>query len=866
MKRNLLFFVHFAVVILLTPPILAQVPAYQRLAIPPGEFKLTASEPVVEIRAYCVDGDILVESSPSPHYTKILSDPQNMTVQVGNHAGISMQQAIEQGVLQVTVLENLMIEIKKNTAQPVSFSVRKNGIFGTEMINKDLHIGTLPVARDGQEYAANQRVIWRQRALQKQGFKKDPVDGIALHDAEALARFQASIGVSEANDPGSELTRIALDNWENTFDRVTPSIYFSVYYPDLREQNLTNIGKGFVRFAEDAKLRPADIKNGGSAYVIDQIKQFDNVRFNINGSMATLPVRKAGKNWQVLLDADLLTIEKIPGAGLGLKVLKRELPSLDQIHGIQKESRAFFSTHQPEGYNVINLGPIEGGTMDVYCNGQTHRIELKSTDDGPALYEKIRQTVGNDWKTKEPILIAGDLFENSGVPYRTIEQKDLSWLGAHKFASELREYGKQPVNYVRDMEAFLKITPENKFLQESFLRFPELKDLPYDVGLVDLRSQGTTAQAVLERKGHLTRLIQSERKVDIGATRKAMTRYAAGLLSMDELITQTKDYADMLEEIQKQAGTNKLVTMEHDELDAAQLWALHDKGNQVQFYRDEPDLDQSLRNVKTGIKAQTIRSCILVSCPLDKASMERLKVLSADGIRVIFNDSLRYFRKVLRDSVYSQLSWVTSIKGGEFRFADGTLSYARMHERLAEINYPKDYLHIICNPEDSLMQHFAASGKFKRVWMTAYDPQDSLSKQTAIAILPEIFRNFSPAVSYLGEDAFMFEPESRGALKKILGLNDVTLKDGRVRIQLNKVTLKQWKQIEKLYLYDNLIRGSVLPKRNNKPVNLEMDDIFNDVGRERIREFKGLKDKRNYLLGVPRLKVCLPPKKKITIT
>ncbi len=860
--------------ILITSLCFAQIPKYQRLAIPEMNFSLTKEHPSKTITAFCLDGDIYVprnlDEQPSALYTKVLSDPENVKVYIGNSTPINLQTAIDRKLLQITLYSELGVGFKNRTNLPIRVQVSRNAMLGTESINQDLNIGTLSPAADGfngMDYKKKQDIIWKERLLQKQGLKSDAVDGDITNDRASIEKFQRKLDIDPVGEKADETTELTMKLWEerNVQEKLIKDI--KIKYDDLFQGKepddikLTEILDQLYRFQQESKI---DVPKGVINHNTYQfLEGYSKIKHYLGRRDASFTVERDGNRLFVPYGRELLEIEDVPGSSRFI-VHNREPITWNTISSIQQKKAAFLQQQVTDNtYNYIYLGSINNGKMDFYYNGKKFSIELQNSDDYDQLYSKIQTATGSDLKDNKQMLFLGDVFQdNSLIDLYQMEQEKIYWVDVPSFAHFAEDkLGVGRVSYVRDIETFNSITSDNQVLKQTFLSFDKIEGIQYSYGLVDIRTSGSSTQVVFKGQNGAPKVWQFAREINMSEIRKACEEYGNGLLRMDELKDRTKDYVDILEEIRKKSGVKRIVSVEHNELDASLLWALHGKDPNIYFYRDNPDFQKSLDNAQQTVIPVVDLSFLLVSNTGDTTSKAKFSTLRNLGVKTVFSDSLKAFVNALKNPAYKQINMVIRVRDDRFAFVDDILSYEDMREILQGMNSGKDYIHLVTNGDAKLLELFAGSGKFKRVILTQYQEGDHESYSNAINAMLSFFGYFTPAITYLDDDDFLFTGTLLRDTRNILGNNFVKLQDGRYKIQLHKISQIQRKQLNSHNnFYDDIRQKSVLPNKNSERAPGNIDDLLKKVGIEQIRKFEIKQGKRNYLLGIPRWKVNVPKK------
>jgi len=836
--------------LILSLTINAQIPKHQRLAFPDMEFSLTKSNPTFSEKAYCLDGDILVDGGGSLKYLEVLSSPANAEVFIGSAAAISLQEAFRRKLLRTRVAGDLTVTFEKLTPENVRVKFYRYVALGTEPISKDLSIASLPIASGEIYYRIQQEEIWRERLLQKLGFKTSPVDGIGSGNENSIKQLVRSLGYDPAEDGITYIAETGLLIWEESSEQRKVVAYLRSHYPDQTADDFASFFKLLKKFSDDSKFGLDQLRKTKGGIIKDFLYDTYYIKTAVNGEINGLYPCKAGENWQLLYGDEILTISQNNTGGY-FRVLDREQVSLKKIQEIQAAKKEQLSrASELEDYNYLYFETAEGSELRFFLNGRNYSLTLPDGLPPGKLYEQIRTASAGNWKNDKSLLLVGDCWQNnlyaSGMDMAEIS-RELS----------LQSPG-HDVFFIPDLSAWLDITPDNQQLKRSFLDFQNLpqSSLPDGFTLADLRFGTDRAQVVMVRHKYQPRVWTFSGQVDITGTRQAVKDYAAGLISIGELTERTKDYVNMMEQFVKENYPMNIVTAEEGELDMARLWALHKKPDYIRWIRDDRDYAGAMARAAQKVITVPQATCILVSRPVSDPLRHQLDSLKILGIRIVYNDSLEAFRKVMDNTALKQIIWLTAWENGSFVFKERTCTVVELTDILKE-GMQKDYIHIISNGSRDLADRFAGTARFTRVIYTEYIPQDSVSFDRATGIIMECFRRFIQGNAYL--DAFLVDFFGKGSAdyKRILGTNFVKTADGRYRIRLKNITPVQWKALEKAKLKEEVMSKSVWPQNKDSRINWEIDQIIEEIGREHIRNFKVDLDKNNYLLGIPGLKVWI---------
>jgi hypothetical protein len=206
----------------------AQTFAQQRLGLLPDRFTLRGKGQTYEAEAFCLDRHLIQRTTPVS-YEKILAGQTAARVRVGGAPPISLQEAINQGIVSVTGRgvpnserfdSHLSLTFVSNDPRPISIELVEPVAFGlkkSSWINPD---ALTPLRQPRTAYASKLRqdMIWRAdthpRRLQVLGYYQGDPHEVSLPELRAATRaFQRAQGIPETGtfDP---TTRLALDRAE----------------------------------------------------------------------------------------------------------------------------------------------------------------------------------------------------------------------------------------------------------------------------------------------------------------------------------------------------------------------------------------------------------------------------------------------------------------------------------------------------------------------------------------------------------------------------------------------------------------------------------------------------------------------------
>jgi hypothetical protein len=207
----------------------AQTLGQQRLGLLSDRFTLQGKGQMHEVEAFCLDRHLIQRNKPVP-YGKVLAGETGARVRVGNEPPISLQEAIDRGIISVNgrgvpnserFASRLSMTFVSNDPRPVTIELAGPVAFGQKpsWINPD---AITPLRQPRTAYASKfrQDMIWRAdtypRRLQVLGYYKGNSHEVNLPELRAGTRdFQNAHGLP-ATGTFDPRTRLALDKAEET--------------------------------------------------------------------------------------------------------------------------------------------------------------------------------------------------------------------------------------------------------------------------------------------------------------------------------------------------------------------------------------------------------------------------------------------------------------------------------------------------------------------------------------------------------------------------------------------------------------------------------------------------------------------------
>jgi hypothetical protein len=206
----------------------AQSFAQQRLGLLPDRFTLQGKGQTYEAEAFCLDRHLIQRTEPVG-YEKILAGQTGARVKVGGEPSISLQEAINQGIVSIKgrgvpdserFRSHLSLTFVSNDPRPISIELTEPAAFGLKKaswINPDA-IAPLRQPRNAYASKLRQDMIWRAdthpRRLQVLGYYQGSPHEVNLPELRAATRaFQKAHGVPETGT-FNPTTKLALDRAE----------------------------------------------------------------------------------------------------------------------------------------------------------------------------------------------------------------------------------------------------------------------------------------------------------------------------------------------------------------------------------------------------------------------------------------------------------------------------------------------------------------------------------------------------------------------------------------------------------------------------------------------------------------------------
>jgi len=316
------------------------------------------------------------------------------------------------------------------------------------------------------------------------------------------------------------------------------------------------------------------------------------------------------------------------------------------------------------------------------------------------------------------------------------------------------------------------ITPENVAALETLperraATYVEFASVPADkLGSTVLADLSFTADDphIVIRQGDKFTIDQVANARELAAERDYVDKVASrstpelAAVTVAELRDKTQQYFAFLDGLRTRFGARRFFTRETGQINAETVYRIHGGDPDIEFPRDIPDartsVDHLASKIQPAVSHSVVASTVLLSGAQATPGLQNdLDVLDSLLVRVNAPVSYPAFAALLDDKTMSQITLIVRADGDSLRFADRPVSLKTIAADVADIP-KKDFLHLITNGGQEVVDAFAESGKFKRILVTRYQLGDFKSFEQACRRIADYFQSFGVSTAVWRADDF----------------------------------------------------------------------------------------------------------------